>query len=340
MLEIVKEIGNNGGWYNALKLARFWNPSLLKFVIGGRGMGKTDYWLQVAIRLYEKFGCQTVWIRNKKVELSEEGNYSNFLNDAKAFGWCPDSWESREDGVFDAPGKDAEQVIKFASISTFSNKRGAGHPNVMLMVFDEMIPEDRKYPKMCAHGLISLIASMSRGRCKVIVCSNYVSAGNPYWAKLEIYNNPKYDVTNYPDKACCIEVAKGYNKATKEDSDFAKVARAGHMPQYEDEKCDSLLGLVAPIPKGAKPAPYVYLIDGQYFREWDKGGLRYIDAWKGEIKASTIIFTPNVTECTEGVQLIPKAVMRYLTENMERNFLRFKTPNVMFKVLNMIYDRI
>ena len=339
-MEIIREIGDNGGWYNGLKLARFWDQSLLKFVIGGRGMGKTDYWLQVAIRLYERFGCQTVWIRNKKVELSEEGNFDAFLNDAHAFGWCPENWIAKEDGVYTDDSRDADKVIKFASISTFSNKRGGGHPNVMLMVFDEMIPEDRKYPHMCALGLLSLVTSMSRGRCKVIVCSNFVSAGNPYWARFEVYNNPKYDVTNYPDKRICIELAKGYNKATPDNSDLAKLSRAGRAPNYEDEKSDSLLGLVCPIPKGARPAPYVYLIDGQYFREWDKNGLRYIDQWNGEIKDTTVVYTPNVTECTEGVEIVPKPVMKYLTEHMERNFLRFKTPNVMFKVLNMIYDSV
>lgn len=303
-------------------------------------MGKTDFWLQVSIRLYQRFGCQTVWIRNKKVELSEDGNYTAFLNDAKYFSWCPEEWDARQDGVYESSDKTAEQIIKFASISTFSNKRGGGHPRVMLMVFDEMIPEDRRYPKMCAQGLLSLANSMTRGRCKIVVCSNFVSAGNPYFALFEVYNNPKYDVTLYDDKSICIELAHGYRKAIKDESEFSKLMRAGKMPQYEDENSDPLIGLVSSIPKGSKPAPYLYLIDRKYYREWAKSGVIYFDQWNGDIPDGMIIYTPNVTECTDGVRMLPTYITKYLTETMDNNLMRFKNPNVMFKILNVIYNAV
>ena len=59
-------------------------------VIGGRGCGKTDYLLRIACELYQRHGCQTTWVRHKLNELSDEGNYKDFLNDAKELGWCPD----------------------------------------------------------------------------------------------------------------------------------------------------------------------------------------------------------------------------------------------------------
>lgn len=303
-------------------------------------MGKTDFWLQVAIRLYTEYGCQTVWIRNKKVELSEDGNYTAFLNDAKHFGWCSEDWDARPDGVYTSTDKDADQIIKFASISTFSNKRGGGHPRVMLMVFDEMIPEDRRYPKMCAQGLLSLANSMTRGRCKIIVCSNFVSAGNPYFALFEIYNNPKYDVTLYNDKSICIELAKGYRKAIKEESDFSKLMRAGKMPQYEDENSDPLIGLVSPIPKGSRPAPFLYLIDGKYYREWERNGMRYYDLWSSDIPSNIVVYTPNVNECTDGVLILPSFLIKHMNDTMQANLMRFKNPNVMFKILNVIYNAV
>lgn len=324
---------------------RYYDDAMLFFILGGRGIGKTDLWLRVACELYQRYGCRTAWLRNKKVELSDDGNFETFLTDAKAYGWCPQEWEPRPDGVYISDDRDAPQVVKFASISTFSNMRGGsygGDDAVLLVVLDEMIPEDRRYPKMCAKGLLSIANTVLRGRegSKIIALSNYVSAGNPYFALFEVYPNPKYDVTVYRDKSILIEVCKDYRRAIKQDSPFARLMTAGRMPQYENEKSDPLIGLVEPIPKGAKPSPYVYLIDGQYYREWNFDGMRYFDQWNGQIKDTTVIYTPNVTECTDGVMIIPKAVMKYLTEHMELNLLRFKNPNVMFKILNVIYSAV
>ena len=318
---------------------------MLFFILGGRGIGKTDLWLRVACELYSRYGCRTAWLRNKKVELSDDGNFENFLTDAVAYGWCPDTWNARPDGVYLSDDRNAPQIIKFASISTFSNMRGGsygGDDAVLLVVLDEMIPEDRRYPKMCAKGLLSIANTVLRGRdgSKIVALSNYVSAGNPYFALFEVYPNPKYDVTIYPEKSILIEVCKGYRRAIKKDSPFARLMTAGRMPQYENEKSDPLIGLVAAVPKGAKPSPYVYLIDGQYYREWDSDGMRYFDQWNGQIKDNTVVYTPNVTECTDGVLIIPKPVLKYLTENMELNLLRFKNPNVMFKILNVIYSAV
>ena len=315
------------------------------FIIGGRGIGKTDLWLRVACELWNRYGCRTAWLRNKKVELSDDGNYNSFLTDAKAYNWCPDEWESRPDGVYTSSDKDAEQVIKFASISTFSNMRGGsfgGDNAVLLVVLDEMIPEDRRYPKMCAKGLLSISNTVLRGRpgSKIVALSNYVSAGNPYFALFEVYPNPKYDVTLYRDKSILIEVARGYRRAIKEDSPFNRLMRAGQMPQYEDEKSDPLIGLVAPIPNGALPAPWLYLIDGKLYREWDKDGIRYYDQWKGQIPNGITIYTPNITECTDGVLLIPSFLNKHLNETMSNNLMRFKNPNVMFKILNVIYSAV
>ena len=314
-------------------------------VIGGRGCGKTDYLLRVACELYKRHGCQTTWVRHKLNELSDEGNYKDFLNDAKQLGWCPDEWEAREDGVYDSSEKTADKVILFASISTFSNKRGSGHPRVLMVVFDEMLPEDGKYKpnaKMCVKGLLSLMESMTRGRdgSVLFVASNYVNASNPYWAKFEIYNDPRYDVTVYKDKAIAIEVAKGYKRARKEESKLTKLMKAGKMPMYEDERADPLITLVAPVPNGAKPMPYIVLTDGQYYREYTHKGASYWMRWKGDIPNGTLVLTPSVSECGEGVEMLPPIFYKRVQGDIDSNLVRFKDANVMFKILNLIYDSI
>ena len=280
-----------------------------------------------------------MWIRNKKVELSDDGNYENFLKDAVRFGWCPETWESRPDGVYLSSDRDADRVIDFQSISTFSNKRGGAHPDTLLMVLDEMIPEDRRYPKMCAQGLLSLANTVLRGRsgARIIALSNFVSAANPYFARFEVYPSRQYDVTVYEDKSIMIERCKGYRRSIQEDNPFTKLMRAGKMAMYESEDEDPLLGLIEKVPKGARPLGFLFLIEQKFYREWDKDGVRYFDEWTGQIKEGTIIYTPNVEECDKGVQLVPSWLDKHMRDTMQYNLMRFRSPNVMFKILNMIY---
>lgn len=326
-----------------MRITRRFKEVLLYNAIGGRGCGKTDYGLQIAIKLYQCYGCATTWIRHKDKELTDEGNYRGFLNDPKHFGWCPEEWIVKADGVY--TGKDGEQLIIFKSVNTFSNARGAGHPNVLFAVFDEMLPEDGKYrpsPKMCVRGLLSLMETMTRGRdgSLLLVMSNYVTARNPYWAKLEIYNDPRYDVTLFEDKAVAIEVCRGYKFVLRPDSKLAKLKRAAKMPEYEDEKADPLLGLVEKIPNGAKPIDSFIYTDGMYCREFVHNGISYWMQHKGQIRDSDIVYSPDISECTKGIQALPKWFYKYLTERMETNLLRFSNPNVMFKILNIIYDAV
>lgn len=319
-------------------MLRFWDDWLLLFAIGGRGIGKTDLWLQVACKLWSKYRCKTMWCRNKKVELSDDGNWESFLNDAKLHGWAHDEWECKQDGAYD----EDIRFIEFQSISTFSNKRGGAHPDVLLIVLDEMIPEDGRYPKHCAKGLMSLAHTVLRGRsgARIVALSNFVTAANPYFAKFEVYPNPKYDVTIYPEKAIAIEHCKGYRRAIPPESDWTKLFKASGMHTYEDDSEDPLLGLIANTPNGAKPEGYYYLIDGQIYRASMHKGIEYFDAYKGELKDTSIIFTPNVNEMTPGVQMIPSWLLKDLNTSMASGWMRFRTPNVMFKILNMLYDTI
>lgn len=295
--------------------------------------------LRVACELWLTYRCKTMWIRNKQVELSADGNFESFLADPKRFGWCPETWVSKPDGVYESDDREAARIIDFQSISTFSNKRGGAHPDTLLMVLDEMMPEDRRYPKMCAQGLLSLANTVLRGRegAKIFALSNIVSAANPYFARFEVYPSRDYDVTIYEDKSILIEKCRGYVKAIADDTPFSRLLRAGKMKTYEDEDEDPLLGLIEKIPKGATPLGFYFLIDGRFYREWDKDGFRYFDQWNGEIREGSVIYTPNVEECRPGVKLSPDWLDKHLRETMQYNLMRFRSPNVMFKILNMIY---
>lgn len=257
--------------------------------------------------------------------------------------WCPDEYDARKDGIYTSAERDADRLILFASVSTFSNKRGSGHPRVMLMVFDEMLPEDGRYKPnaaMCVKGLLSLMESMTRGRegSMLFVFSNYVNAGNPYWCKLEICNDPRYEVTVFKDKAIAIHVPRGFKRARKQDSKLSRLMKAGHMPLYEDETEDKMLSLVERIPNGAKPMPFIILTDGQFYREYVHKGRSYWTQHKGAVPNGVPVMTDNVKECSAGVYMLPKSFYRRIQEDVDLDLIRFTSANVMFKVMNVLYD--
>ena len=106
--EAVKKLAEEdlSGYYRPLKalddaLAHDYIP-LIYWIIGARRIGKTDFFLHLACYMYQHHGVQTMWLRNKQVELQEPGFYNDFLNDAKHFGWCPEEWYADSSGVWTA----------------------------------------------------------------------------------------------------------------------------------------------------------------------------------------------------------------------------------------------
>lgn len=215
----------------------------------------------------------------------------------------------------------------------------------MLVVFDEMLPEDGRYKPnaaMCVKGLLSLMESMTRGRegSMLFVFSNYVNAGNPYWCKLEVCNDPRYEVTVFRDKAMCIHVPRGYKRARKQDSKLTRLMKAGKMPLYEDETEDKMLSLIEKIPNGAKPMPYILLTDEQYYREFTHKGRSYWMMMKGEPPNGVPIMTDNIKECRAGVYMLPKNFYKRIQEDVDLDLIRFVNANVMFKIMNVLYDHV
>ena len=139
-------------WYNTKKLEKYAPDANIYFIVGARRIGKTLYFQQKAFELWNKEGLQTMWLRNKKVELSDPSFYGDFLNGPKEFGWCNDTDYATKSGVYNIDG---EEIIKFQSFSTFSNRRGNMTPKVGMILFDEFMQEDKKYTRQTKLELIS-----------------------------------------------------------------------------------------------------------------------------------------------------------------------------------------
>jgi len=338
---LLQEYADNNGWYNGQKILPYFDDAMLMMIIGARRIGKTDLFLRLACDLWQRFNLKTMWVRNKLTELKEPSFFNDFLNDAKSLGWCPNTWTVRPDGVHPDEDKGSDAVIKFQSISTFSNRRGGAHPDVIMLVFDEMMPEDRRYPHMCAEGLLSITKTVFSGNtdARCFCLSNYVSAANPYFVKLRVYPAKDRDVTVFRDKAVLIERCRGYKCAILEDNPWNRVYKAAGVGNYADEEEDELIKLIKPPPKGAKPQPYLIQSDGLLYRGWEKNGLIYYAEYRGDTK-DIHIWTPNLKECSDRVKLIIPFMKKDIELNMQTGSLRFKNPNVMFVILNMVFETV
>lgn len=306
---------------------------LIWWIIGARRIGKTDFFLRLACRLFMDHGLQTMWVRGKKVELEDPGFYADFLNDAFHFKWCPEGWTADAGGVWT---EDREQVIKWQSISTFSNRRGAGHPDVYMIVFDEFTPESRDYPRRALTGLMSLTKTVIAGKrdARVYCLSNFVSLANPYFAGLRIY--PERDITHYPDKAMLIDKCKGYRCSIERDNPWQAVYRAASYGDYADETEDSLIELVKRPPKRAKPLGYAVQISGEIYMPASDDRFVY---WihKPAVPYGMQVFASEVTEVSDRVPLIPDIVRRQIEAGVKSDELRFDSPNTLYSVMSLAY---
>lgn len=339
--QLLIEYGDNDGWYNPKKILPYFDDCMLMMIIGARRIGKTDLFLRLACDLWQRYNLKTMWIRNKLTELKEPSFFNDFLNDAKLFGWCPEEWTVRPDGVHADADKGSEPVVKFQSISTFSNRRGGSHPDVIMMVLDEFMPEDRRFPHMAAEGLLSITKTVFSGNinARCFCLSNFVSAANPYFVKLRIYPAKDRDVTVFKDKSILIERCTGYKCGILDDNPWSRVYKAAGIGNYANESEDSLIELIKPVPKGAKPQPYLIQSDGLLYRGWDKNGFTYWSEYNGDTKNITI-WTPNLKECSDTVMLLIPFMKKDIENQMQTGSLRFKNPNVMFAILSIVFDTV
>ena len=321
-------------WYNTDKLDKAAPDTKLKFIVGARRIGKTLHFQKKAFELWDDKHLSTMWVRNKKVELSDPAFINDYLNACHKFGWCHPEDHTNPDGVYN---DDGEQIIKFQSISTFSNRRGNMTDNVGRIVFDEFMPEDRKYPKRAHTGLMSLTKTVLSGRIDsdCVCLSNFISSANPYFVGFGIYPEKDKDITVFPDKGIAIEVCRGYKGAIEDGNPWNKIYKAGGYQDYADADEDKLFNLVAKVPKAGQPHHIFLMANETIYGCTFKNGLVYFHEAK---PTSCHVFATTLQDTTDKVGLIPRFFREQIKEWSELNVLRFATPNVMYAILSIVYD--
>lgn len=337
---IVESSADMGGHYDLRKIMKECNDDIvLMFIIGARRIGKTLYLQYIMCRLWIEFGLTTMWLRNKKIEFDNADFKSGFLNAAKRLGWCPEEWICDREGVKTA-AKEGSVVCLFEGVSTFSNRRGNEHAGTVMIVLDEMMPEDRRYPSRAHTGLMSLTKTVLSGKegSRCFCLSNFVASGNPYFSGFRVFPDRKKDVTVFPEKGLAIEVCRGYRCAIDEASPWNRVYSAGGYSDYSDADEDLLFQLIERTPKGSKPVDIIIRVGQSHYRAYTKKGLYYWE--RSAIPKDIPIYTDRLEDSGTEADMIPRWLRRNLTDLAVANLLRFKDVNVMYDVLSIVYAEV
>lgn len=335
--EILESYGDNGGWYNPRRILEHYDDTAVFFIIGQRRIGKTQLFVRLACDLWQQCGRKTFWLRDYDKQLQDPQFFGSFLTDAQALGWAPESWTADEEGIHDGD----EIIIRFKGINTFGNSRGGSWPDVDLIVQDEMMPEDGRYPKGCAKGLMSLSKTILNGRedARIFCLSNYTSPMNPYFKQFRIVPKQDDGVTAFPDKGVLIEVcaADTYRCSISKSGVWERVYKAGQYGDYAGADEFSLSKLVKRRPKGNAEALAWLIYDGDYtVRAWSANGLLY---WaQSERPRNVQVFASEVSYVDDKTPLIPKWLIKQMKEASDAGVYRYEDPNVMLSVMGLFYD--
>lgn len=336
--ELLKEYGDNDGWYNAKKILPYFDTHIMFFITGARRIGKTDLFLRLACDLWKRYRKRTIWIRDFDKHLEGKDFLDAFLSDAKLYGWCPDAWVCKLGGVYESSDKDAELIIRFQGVNTFSSLRGGAHPDVNLFIQDEFMPESGKYVKGCATGIMSLTKTVLNGRedARVFALSNFTRPFNPYFAKFRIIPDGDAEITSFPNKAICIQQCRGYRCSILPDGLWSKLYTAGNYGDYESASEFSVTSLIRPVPRGGKAIPYGLYWDGLTYRGWAKDGLIYWGPTKDTMKGLDVFAVETMAIDTDRPP-IPKWLMRQLKEASEANVFRYSDANTMMCIMSLFF---
>lgn len=326
------------------ELERLNDLDLIKIfmIIGKRRIGKTDYFMELAILNYFINGKKTFWLRNFDVELKEPEFYSNFLNDAFALNMIPENTNSDKIKI-DKRGVSYEEdlFIQFQSINTYSNMRGANHPNCNLMILDEFIGEKRKYPKSCVQGLLSLTKTIFSGRedCFVFCLSNFVSVTNAYFVGFSIYPEKQKAITTFADKGIMIERCQDtYRCAIIKESKWNNIYKAGNYGDYESEDEDDLNNFIAKLPKESEPHDYVIHSNNNFYRVYYSAKKSCYYWKKDNVRHKDDIYVYDYLKMNGETKMIPKDVIDFIKITFEVNSVKFDSANTLFSILDIMYN--
>lgn len=218
----------------------YYNPNnalgfntLLSFIIGARGVGKTYGYKKFVINRFIKKGEQFIYLRRYKTELKKIKEFFKAVN--KEF----------PEYKFEVKGKEFYcngSLMGWAiPLSTWSIEKSNEYPNVRTILFDEFLIEKSKlsYLPNEAEALLNMMETVFRERTntRAILLSNATSVVNPYFLYWGLMPNLDKRFNFYEDRGILIELCD-----SKEFGEIKKKTPLGRLiagTDYEGMSVDN-----------------------------------------------------------------------------------------------------
>lgn len=176
--------------------------SLISFIIGARGFGKTYGFKKFIINRFIKKGEQFIYLRRYKTELKKINQF--FKAVSKEF----------PEYKFEVKGKEFYcngSLMGWAiPLSTWSIEKSNEYPNVRTIMFDEFLIEKSKlsYLPNEAESLLNMMETVFRERTntRCIMLSNATSVVNPYFLYWGLMPNLDKRFNYFEDRGILIEL--------------------------------------------------------------------------------------------------------------------------------------
>lgn len=218
----------------------YYNPNnalgyntLLSFIVGARGIGKTYGFKKFVVNRFIKKGEQFIYLRRYKTELKKVNQFFKKV--------------SREFPEYKLEVKGKEFYCNGAlmgwaiPLSTWATEKSNEYPNVRTILFDEFLIEKSKlsYLPNEAESLLNMMETVFRDRTdtRTILLSNATSVVNPYFLYFGLMPNVDKRFNYYDDRGILIELCDSRDFAEiKKKTPFGKLI-AGTA--YEDMSVDN-----------------------------------------------------------------------------------------------------
>ena len=184
--------------------------SLLNFVIGERGVGKSFSSKLFCIKDFIKNGHQFIYLRRYKEELSLA--CSSFFDDIQAAGFFDDlHFEVKGDKKLTKFLMDGEVIGYGIALSTSNILKSTPFPNVKTIVFDEFILDVGTYHYLKSEVIkmldaIETIFRLRDGR--VLFLGNSISIDNPYFNYFNLSLPYNSEFKMFKDGLICVNYIK------------------------------------------------------------------------------------------------------------------------------------
>lgn len=235
-------------WYNGKKILSYNKP--FNFIIGGRGIGKSFYWLSKVAKNYLNKGEKFIYVRRyaddvKIVSPDIFKTVNNVLKTNIIYKTVDKKgcfFLETGTGEYDKKGKEIMQhdLCGYAiGVTQFQKMKSTDLSDVTTILYDEFLSDTGTYLKNELDMCLGFYMTVARGfntpireNCKFIFISNNDNFINPFFTGLKVDYLKLMDSETYTDNGFCIQFCTETIKNTVKPTEFQKMLAKTEYGEY------------------------------------------------------------------------------------------------------------